>query len=123
MPYKTGKLKGELTLLELKKLVKAHNKLQSIQVPSGINRDDMIKLINSNGFDINHKQEKIIPRTRPRRQDVSLVRAKKILEKPKQTAIQKQKADEKKVKNKSLMNKNKFKKRKMRRNLLRRNHL
>ena len=98
MPYKTGKLKGELTLLELKKLVKAHNKLQSIQVPSGINRDDMIKLINSNGFDINHKQEKIIPRTRPRRQDVSLVRAKKILEKPKQTAIQKQKADEKKDK-------------------------
>jgi len=96
MPYKTGKLKGELTLPELRKLVKAHNKLQSIQVPAGINRDGMIKLIEKNGFDINHKQEKIIPKTRPRRQDVSLARAKKILEKPKLTAIQQQKADEKK---------------------------
>jgi len=99
MPYKTGKLKGELTLPELRKLVKAHNKLQTIKIPAGINRDGMIKLIEDNGFDINHKAQSIVPRTRPRRQEISVTRAKKILaEKPKLTAIQQQKQDERKAK-------------------------
>jgi hypothetical protein len=58
MPYKSGKLKGQLTLPELRKLIKAHNKLQSITIPPRIKRDELIKLIETNGFKINHEEQK-----------------------------------------------------------------
>ena len=45
MPYLKGKLKGELTNAELRRLVSAHNKLNKIIIPKGSNRDDIIKLI------------------------------------------------------------------------------
>ena len=45
MPYKTGKMKGLLTLAELKKLVVNHNKLSKISMPSGVKRDALIKRI------------------------------------------------------------------------------
>ena len=45
MPYKTGKMKGLLTLAELKKLVVNHNKLSKISMPSAVKRDALIKLM------------------------------------------------------------------------------
>ena len=33
MPYKTGSLKGELTVPELRRLVRQHNELMSLKIP------------------------------------------------------------------------------------------
>ena len=63
MPYLKGKLKGELTNAELRRLVSAHNKLNKIIIPKGSNRDDIIKLIKDKGYTIDHKNQKIISKT------------------------------------------------------------
>ena len=60
MPYKTGKMKGLLTLAELKKLVVNHNKLSKISMPSGVKRDALIKLINKNGYRVDHTMNKLV---------------------------------------------------------------
>jgi len=60
MPYKTGKLKGELTSAEIRRLVSAHNRLSKIQIPKGTDRNGLIKLVESNGFRVDHKNEKLI---------------------------------------------------------------
>ena len=72
MPYKTGELKGELTTPEIRRLVKAHNILSSIKFPKGVKRDQMIKIINTNGFKINHEKESLMPTKRPRLKTVKL---------------------------------------------------
>jgi hypothetical protein len=60
MPYKTGKMKGLLTLAELKKLVVNHNKLSKISMPAGVKRDALIKLINKNGYRVDHTNNKLV---------------------------------------------------------------
>jgi len=70
MPYKSGSMKGELTTPELRQLIKVHNVLMSIVIPKGSKRDDIIKLINSNGYDINHKEKKLVPRVKMKRKPV-----------------------------------------------------
>ena len=60
MPYKTGKMKGLLTLAELKKLVVNHNKLSKISMPKGVKRDELIKIINKNGFRVDHTNNKLV---------------------------------------------------------------
>ena len=60
MPYKTGKLKGELTSAEIRRLVSAHNRLSKIQIPKGTDRNGLIKLVETNGFRVDHKNEKLI---------------------------------------------------------------
>jgi len=60
MPYKTGKMKGLLTLSELKKLVVNHNKLSKISMPSNVKRDALIKLINTNGYRVDHTNNKLV---------------------------------------------------------------
>lgn len=60
MPYKTGKLKGELTSAEIRRLISAHNKLSKITIPKGTDRDGLLKLVESNGFRVDHKNEKLI---------------------------------------------------------------
>jgi len=103
MPYKSGKLKGELTTPEIRKLIKAHNILVSIKIPVGAKRDDIISIIKKRGYDIDHKQQKLkqvknvpVPKT------VSVASAKKII--PSKTKEQKeqkkQKQKEKKEKQK-----------------------
>ena len=84
MPYKAGKLKGELTSAELRKLIRAHNILVSIKIPKGTDRDGLIKLIEKNGYKIDHKNQKIVDKktTRPRRPVITLEKAKE-LTKPK----------------------------------------
>jgi hypothetical protein len=61
MPYKSGKLKGELTAPELRRLIKEHNKLMSIKIPPKTDRDGLIKLIKDNGYKINHEDQMLIP--------------------------------------------------------------
>ena len=60
MPYKTGKLKGELTSAEIRRLISAHNKLSKITIPKGTDRDGLLKLVETNGFRVDHKNEKLI---------------------------------------------------------------
>jgi len=59
MPYKSGKLKGELTNAEIRRLIREHNKLYSIKVPPKTDRDGLIKLINDNGYAIDHKNQRL----------------------------------------------------------------
>lgn len=57
MPRKDGTLSAS----ELRRLIKQHNKLMSIQIPKGTNRDGLIKLITKNGYTINHSAQKLEP--------------------------------------------------------------
>ena len=66
MPLKNG----ELTTPELRKLVKQHNKLMSIEIPKGSKRQDIINLINKNGYDIDHAKQRLIPRVQMKRKPV-----------------------------------------------------
>ena len=59
MPYLKGKLKGELTAPELRRMIKEHNKLMSITIPPKTDRDGLIKLINDNGYKINHEKQRL----------------------------------------------------------------
>ncbi|MAO22402.1 MAG: hypothetical protein CMJ25_16780, partial [Phycisphaerae bacterium] len=53
-------MKGLLTLAELKKLVVNHNKLSKISMPSAVKRDALIKLINKNGYRVDHTMNKLV---------------------------------------------------------------
>lgn len=64
MPYKRGKLKGQLTAAELRRVIRKHNELSKITVPTGTDREGLIKIINNNGYDIDHKNEKIVPKNK-----------------------------------------------------------
>jgi hypothetical protein len=98
MPYKKGDLKGELTSSEIRKLIRAHNKLVSIKIPPKTDRDGLIKIVQDNGYKIDHKGQKIVDarKSRPRRVQVSLEQANKMTKK---TDLDKQKAKEKREEN------------------------
>jgi hypothetical protein len=97
MPYKTGKLKGELTAAEIRKLVRGHNKLVNIKIPSGLDRDGLIKFLKSRNFDIDHKKQRLIDKAPKRGKSISLDTAKAITKrKPKEQAKQTEKKPEKK---------------------------
>ena len=59
MPYTTGKLKGQLTSTELRRLVKEHNKLYSIKIPKGTSYEEIIQLIKDNGYNVDHKNQRL----------------------------------------------------------------
>ena len=84
MPIKTGKDKGLLTTGEIRKLISAHNKLSKIVVPKGTNREGLEKLIKSNGYKINHKEQRLDPSAlnRPPQKTVTMP-PKKLTEKQK----------------------------------------
>lgn len=63
MPYTTGKLKGELTTTEIRRLVKAHNKLTDIKFPVGSKREDILKIIKDAGWDVDHKNKKLVKKS------------------------------------------------------------
>ena len=60
MPYIKGKLKGQLTAPELRRMIKEHNKLMSITIPPKTDRDGLIKLINDNGYKVNHEKQRLM---------------------------------------------------------------
>jgi len=97
MPYKTGKMKGELTTAEIRSLVRAHNKASKIVIPTGSSRDGIIKLLASKGFRVDHKNQKLIQSAQAQKQ-ITIQEAKKINKPKPQTDLQKQKVMERKQK-------------------------
>jgi|TARA_R110002096_G_scaffold12947_5_gene46065 hypothetical protein len=93
MPPKKKVPEGELTAPELRKLVRAHNKLTKITIPKGTDREGIIKLIESNGYKVNHPKKRLDAKVK-RGKQISLKKAEEILPKPKS---KEQKAAEKKV--------------------------
>tara|TARA_R110000782_G_scaffold47762_1_gene104832 strand:- start:1646 stop:2356 length:711 start_codon:yes stop_codon:yes gene_type:complete len=93
MPPKKKVPEGELTAPELRKLVRAHNKLTKITIPKGTDREGIIKLIESNGYKVNHPKKRLDAQVK-RGKQISLKTAEEILPKPKS---KEQKAAEKKV--------------------------
>jgi len=59
MPPKKSAV-DELKSSEIRKLIKAHNKLMSIDIPKGTDREGLIKLVNDNGYKVDHKAKKLV---------------------------------------------------------------
>lgn len=98
MPYKTGKLKGELTTPEIRKLIKAHNVLVSIKIPKGAKREDIIKLVEVKGYKVDHDKKALVRspgKVRPK--IIDMKKAEKVLPTPK---TKEEKAAAKKVRDK-----------------------
>ncbi len=70
MPYKSGSLKGELTVPELRRLVRQHNELMSLKIPPRTDRDGILALIQKNGYDVDHAGQKLVPRVKMKRKPV-----------------------------------------------------
>jgi len=87
MPYLKGKLKGELKVPEIRKLVRLHNELSKIKIPPKSSRDDIIALIEKNGYKVDHKAQALVPVSRPRKKKLTLEQAEK--EFPKKTRAKK----------------------------------
>lgn len=60
MPYLKGKLKGQLKPAEIRKIIRLHNELSKIKIPPRLDRDGLIKFVESKGFKIDHENEKIV---------------------------------------------------------------
>ena len=101
MPYKTGKMKGELTTPEIRKLIKAHNILVSIKIPKGAKREDIMGILQKAGYSVNHEKQALVPYryvSKGKGQKLKVISQKTIekeLPKPK-TKLEKQKAKEEK---------------------------
>ena len=89
--------KGELTSAEIRKLIRGHNKLVNIKVPTGLDRDGLIKFLKSKKFEVDHKNKRLIDKSPARGKSVSLETAKAITKPKPKTALQKQKAEEAKA--------------------------
>ena len=96
MPYKSGKMKGQLTTPEIRKLITAHNKLTDIKIKKGATRDDIIKLLKNSGWNVDHEKQSLIPTDRPRKKEITLTQAKEVTKPKPKTELQKQKIKEKK---------------------------
>ncbi len=99
MPYKTGKLKGQLTTAEIRKLIRGHNILTSIKIPKGADRDDIIKIIENKGYSVNHEKKSLDPKggISKGRPKVKLQKAQELTKSKPKTELQKQKATESKA--------------------------
>lgn len=98
MPPKKKVPEGELTSAELRKLIRAHNKLTKITIPKGTDREGIIKIIESNGYKVNHPKKRLDAQVK-RGKQISLKKADEILPKPKtkeQKAVEKKARDMKK---------------------------
>jgi len=60
MPYLRGKLKGQLKPPEIRKIIKLHNELSKVKIPPRLDRDGLIKFVESQGFMIDHENMKIV---------------------------------------------------------------
>lgn len=98
MPLKNGELSGP----EIRKLIRGHNKLAQIKVPTGLDRDGLIKFLKSKKYTVDHEKKMLVDNisggsTRGRR--ITLAKAKDITKpQPKsdaQKAATKAKKDEK----------------------------
>ena len=46
---------SKMSSAELRKLIRAHNKLSNIKIPKGSSRDEIIIIIEKNGYTVDHK--------------------------------------------------------------------
>ena len=99
MTYKSGALKGQLTGVELRKLIRAHNILSKITIPKGTDRDGLIKLIEKHNYKINHTKQRIEPQVK-RGKMISLKEAEKLTKPKPPTEAEKKKRDQAKRKKK-----------------------
>ena len=84
MVYTSGKMKGQLTTTEIRKLIRAHNVLVSIKIPAKSTRDDIMKLLDKNGYGVDHEAQALVPKVEmKRRPKVDMKKADKVLPKPK----------------------------------------
>jgi hypothetical protein len=101
MPYKSGKMKGQLTTTEIRKLIRAHNVLMSIKIPVGSKREDIIKIVESNNYKIDHDAGALVPTSEMKRKPkVDIKKADSVLPKPK-SKEERAKAKEERDKKKS----------------------
>ncbi len=97
MPYKTGKLKGQLTTPEIRKLIRAHNKLSKITIPTGSTREQILNIVKKNGYEVNHKKQQLTRRMgQPATKTITMKQASEVLKPKPKTALQQQKAQERK---------------------------
>mgnify|MGYP003643996255 CR=1 FL=1 len=59
MPLKNGELSGP----EIRKLIRGHNKLAQIKVPTGLDRDGLIKFLKSRKYKVDHKKQMLVDMT------------------------------------------------------------
>ena len=83
MPYKTGALKGKLNATEIRKLIKAHNILVTMKIPKGAKREDIIALVEKNGYKVNHEKQALVPRVEMQRKKTIGLKKAEELTKPK----------------------------------------
>ena len=69
-----------LTSSELRKLIKAHNILSKIVIPKGSSKDDLIKLIEKNGYTVD-EEKKVIRAKVKRGKQITLAKAEDITKK------------------------------------------
>lgn len=62
MPPKKSSPDEMMNATELRKLIRAHNKLSKITIPKGLNLDGLVKLINDSGYTIDNKNKMIKPK-------------------------------------------------------------
>jgi hypothetical protein len=97
MPYSKGELEGELTINELRRLVNAHNVLMDIKLPRGLSQKEIIKVIEKNGYSVDHKKMAIVPKVQMKRKPkVDMKKANEVLPPPK-SAEDREKAKQKKM--------------------------
>jgi len=98
MPYKSGTLKGQLTTAEIRKLVRAHNKLSKITIPPKSSREEILSIITNAGFRVNHEKQLLEQSKANKRKNrsVTLEKAKDVTKPVKKTEEQKQQAKAKK---------------------------
>lgn len=85
-----------LSKTELRKLIRAHNVVSKITIPKGATAQDMIKLLEEKNYEVDH-ENKVIKRKVSRGKQIKLKDTDKILTPKEKTALQKQKASEKKA--------------------------
>lgn len=77
MVYKRGKLKGQLTTAEIRKLISAHNKLSKITIPPRSTREQIMDILDKNGFSVDHEKELLVQK-KAQQMDINLEKAKEV---------------------------------------------
>lgn len=85
-----------LSVKELKTLIKAHNKLSQIKIPPKAKAEDLVKLIESNGYKVDHEKKELRPVVK-RGKKITMKKAEELVPKKKEkTEAQKEKSEKKK---------------------------
>lgn len=87
-----------LSVKELKTLIKAHNKLSQIKIPPKAKAEDLVKLIEDNGYKVDHEKKELKPVVK-RGKKITMKKAEELVPKKKEkTEAQKEKSNKNKKK-------------------------